>query len=267
MSPDLAFALALVVKMGVSAAFVVIASMIAERTGPLIGAMIATLPISAGPAYAFLALDHGPDFIARGTLASIAINAATGIYALTYAALAQRRPLIICLPVALMVWLLFASAFEQLPASLLSVAALNLVVYSFCIPLSHRLQHAKMPLAVRQWYDVPLRASMVAVLIAIVVGISSRVGPAISGVLAVFPIVLTSLILILHPRIGGPATAAVLATTHWGLVGFSIALMTLHVAVVPLGAPTALSLALAVSIGWNLMVWALRRHAHAARVS
>jgi len=267
MSPDLSFTLALIVKMGVTAAFVVAASMIAERAGPLIGAMVATLPLSAGPAYTFLALDHDPAFIAAGTLASIAINAATAAYALTYAALAQRQPLIICLPLALAVWTVLAVAFDHAPMSLLSVAALNLVAFSICIPLSHRFQHVRMPLAMSRWYDVPLRASMVAVLIAVVVGISSKVGPTISGILAVLPIVLTSLMLILHPRIGGPASAAVLASTHWGLVGFSLALMTLHIAVVPLGALVALPLALAVSVAWNLMVWALRRHAHAGRVS
>ena len=82
---------------------------------------------------------------------------------------------------------------------------------------------------------------------------------AVTGILAVFPIVLTSLMLILHPRIGGPATAAVIANTLWGLVGFGVALMTLHAAVIPLGAPGALTLALAVSIAWNVMIWILRR--------
>jgi hypothetical protein len=85
----------------------------------------------------------------------------------------------------------------------------------------------------------------------------------VTGILAVFPIVLTSLMLILQPRIGGAATAAVIANTLWGLVGFGAALVTLHVAVVPLGAPIALTLALAVSIAWNVMIWRLRRSARA----
>ena len=63
MSADLLFWLALVLKMAVSAAFVVSAAMVAERVGPAIGALIATLPIAAGPAYFFLALDHDAAFI------------------------------------------------------------------------------------------------------------------------------------------------------------------------------------------------------------
>ena len=49
MSSDLTFLLMLVLRMAVTAGFVVSASFIAERSGPVIGALVATLPISAGP--------------------------------------------------------------------------------------------------------------------------------------------------------------------------------------------------------------------------
>jgi hypothetical protein len=58
-SPDLAFVLTLLLRMAVTAAFVVTASIVTERSGPVIGALVATLPVSTGPAYIFLALDHG----------------------------------------------------------------------------------------------------------------------------------------------------------------------------------------------------------------
>ena len=63
--------------MAVAAAFVVAASMITERSGPAIGALVATLPVSAGPSYVFLALDHDDAFIAQSALASLPINGAT----------------------------------------------------------------------------------------------------------------------------------------------------------------------------------------------
>ena len=58
------FWLALLLKMSASALLVVTASLVVERSGPLAGALIATLPLSAGPNYAYLALDHGPVFLA-----------------------------------------------------------------------------------------------------------------------------------------------------------------------------------------------------------
>ena len=77
--------------MAITAAFVVTASVVTERSGPVIGALVATLPISAGPSYVFLALDHDAAFIAEGALASLPINAATIFLGLTYVVLAQRQ--------------------------------------------------------------------------------------------------------------------------------------------------------------------------------
>jgi hypothetical protein len=76
-----------------------------------------------------------------------------------------------------------------------------------------------------------------------------------SGTIAIFPIVLTSLMLILHPRIGGPPTAAVIANSISGLVGFGIAIAAMHLAALRFGSVIALSLALVICVGWNLGLW------------
>ena len=60
MSPELLFWLSLALKMAVTAGFVVVAAMVAELAGPAIGAIVATLPIAAGPAYFFVALQAVP---------------------------------------------------------------------------------------------------------------------------------------------------------------------------------------------------------------
>ena len=67
------------------------ASVAAERSGPFLAALIAALPTAASAAYIILALEHPPAFIAAGAVGSMAANAAVAIFALTYAALAQRR--------------------------------------------------------------------------------------------------------------------------------------------------------------------------------
>jgi hypothetical protein len=96
-----------------------------------------------------------------------------------------------------------------------------------------------------------------------VVAAGAHVGPKLAGILAVFPIVLISLMLILHPRIGGRATAAVIANTMWGLIGFGLSVLALHVAVVPLGAPAALVAALMVALAANATIFLLLRGGHA----
>jgi hypothetical protein len=259
MSPDLAFLLTLALRMAVTAAFVVSASVITERAGAVIGALVATLPISAGPSYVFLALDHDAAFIAEGALASLPLNAATIFLGLSYVVLAQRRNAFVSCGGAVAVWIALAELARTVHWSLAGGLLANAVAFAICLPLMRRYRHVKMPLITRRWYDIPLRASLVATLVAIVVTLSRWVGPGVSGTIALFPGVFTSMMLILHPRIGGPATAAVIANGGWGLIGFGIAIAVVHVAVLRFGSAVALSLALATCVSWNLGLWWIGR--------
>src|SRR6202521_3366702 len=108
MSPELTFILTLALRMAIAAAFVVTASVITERSGPVIGALVATLPISAGPSYLFLSLDHDAAFIAEGALASLPINAATILLCLTYVVQAQRRSALVSWTCAAAIWIALA---------------------------------------------------------------------------------------------------------------------------------------------------------------
>jgi hypothetical protein len=257
--PDSAFLFMLAIKMAATAAVVVAASLIAERVGALIGALVATLPIATGPAYILLALDHDARFIADSTVTSLAVHAATGLFCTAYVFGAQHWPFAISTGIAVATWVGGVLAVRAVDWSLAGVLLLNAATYGLCVPLVHRFAHARIPVVARQWFDVPLRAAMVAVLVGAVVTASAHVGPKLTGILAVFPIVLMSLMLILHPRIGGQATAALIANTMWGLIGFGVCIVALHVAVVPLGAPAALAVALGVSLAGNTTIFFLLR--------
>jgi hypothetical protein len=260
MPPDLVFWLALATKLTITAGFVVLASWTAERAGPLIGAMVVTLPVAAGPAYVFLALDHDAPFIAASAVTSVVSNAATIVFCTLYSVLAQSRGRMTSLLLSFGVWILLVTLLRPLGNALLTAVAANIAAFLVCAPIAWRLRHAAMPPVIRRWYDVPLRAGMVATLVATVVTLSSELGPATTGILALVPIVLISLILILHPRLGGPATAAITANSLPGLLGFCVALVVLHVMAQHTGRAAALCGALAVSIGWNLSLFAISRY-------
>ncbi len=259
MSPDLLFVLSLAVKMAVTALFLVVATFAAERAGPVVGGMISTLPISAGPSYVFLAFDHDAQFIATSALGSLAVNPAICVFALVYAALAQRRSLLFSVVPALVVWFAAAALIRSTTWTTSTAILANVLVFAVCVPLGNRFRHAAMPLAVRRWYDVPMRAAMVSTLVALVLVLSERFGPTQTGILAAFPIVLLSLMLILHPRMGGPATAAVLANCMVGLIGFGSFCLALHLAAAPFGAAAGICIAVAVNAAFNLCFWAIRR--------
>src|SRR6202011_4332936 len=154
MSPDLVFILTLALRMAVTAAFVVSASVITERSGPVIGALVATLPISAGPSYVFLALDHDAAFIAQGALASLPINAVTIFLGLTYVVLAQRRSALVSFTGAVLVWIALAALTRTVHWSLAGGLIANAIAFAICLPLLRRFRNVKMPLITRRWYDI-----------------------------------------------------------------------------------------------------------------
>jgi hypothetical protein len=260
---DLIFWLALATKLAVTAGFVVFATWTAERAGPLIGAMVVTLPVSAGPSYVFLALDHDARFIAASALASLISNAGTVLFCAVYTVAAQSRSLAASLSAALGTWIVFVVAVQALDLTMPGVLSFNAATFLVGLPVIWRLRQAPVRPFVRRWYDIPLRAGMVAALVGTVVGLSSTLGPTTTGILALFPIVLTSVTLILHRRLGGPATAAITANSIPGLAGFCLALVALHLLPLRIGTPLALAFSLSVPLAWNLMLFGVSRYVRA----
>jgi len=145
MSPELIFWLALTTKMAITALFVSIATIIAERLGAIVGALVATLPVSAGPVYVFLALDHDAAFISASAAASLAINAATAIFLTTYVLIAQRHSLWLSVSVAFVVWLTTTLALSAFHWTASRASVLNLVVFTSCFFIVRPFSHVRMP--------------------------------------------------------------------------------------------------------------------------
>src|SRR6059058_1274449 len=168
MLPDPLFWYGLALKVTLTATIVVVASVAAERSGPFIAALIAALPTAAGATYIILALEHPPAFIAAGAVGSMAANAAVAIFALTYAALAQRHGIALSIGAATLVWFLAAMLLQSLEWMPASALALNALVFACTIPLSARYRAAAVASQSikRRGYDLPLRAAAVAVVVA-----------------------------------------------------------------------------------------------------
>jgi hypothetical protein len=173
--------------------------------------------------------------------------------------LAQRHRMLVSFCAAIAVWVTIVTLLRLAHLSFFGAIAANAIAFAICLPLVRRFRHVKMPLITRRWYDIPLRATLVSTLVATVVTLSGWVGPTISGVIALVPLVFISMMLILHPRIGGPPTAAVIANSLWGLIGFGCGIAVMHLAALRFGSAIALSLGLATCVGWNLGLWWLSR--------
>jgi len=257
LDPALLFELA--VKMVATAAIVVAASVVAERSGPFIGAMIAALPTSAGAAYAILAIEHPPSFIAASAVGSMAANAAVAVFALAYAGLAQRHGVITSLGAALLVWLVCAAALHLADWTLTRALVLNAVIFAAAIPAGARFRTEDVVKVETTASDIAWRALAVALCVVIVTAASHSIGSFFSGVFAIFPVVISSLLVIIHMRLGGPAAGSVAAHVHAPLIGLTLGLAAVHLLAGRFGSWWAFAAGLAVCLAWSGALWLMRR--------
>jgi len=257
----LVFLLGLLFKIVLTVGIVVAASVVVERSGPFLGSLIAALPTAGGAAMIILALEHPPDFIAAGAAGSIVSNAVCAVYALTYAALAQKRSLTISLGGALAVWLALAFLSQFVAWTATSAVVLNAIVFPIAIAAGARFRAAAavkvhVRLTAR---DLAWRAGVVTTVVITVTAASYSIGSFASGLFAFFPIAMSSFLVILHTRLGGPAAASTAAHVQAPLIGLALGLLAVHLLAVPLGVWWSYLIGLSIGVAWNAMLWALRR--------
>jgi uncharacterized membrane protein (GlpM family) len=257
---DAAFVLQLALKMAVTAGIIVTVTVLSERTTPLIAAMLATLPVSAGPTYGFLAWQEDDAFIAGTVRGSLDSNLSTAFFCLAYCLLARHMAMPLALLLAACVWALTLFILKMLGLSfpgivLLSVLAFPLLHLGVTPYLAAR-PNTPPPL---EWYDLPLRALAVALVVAGVTGFARVLGPDLSGSFATYPIVLSSIAFFVQPRIGGPAAGAIIGSGVLGLFGFQAALTLVHVLAMPIGRWWALCVGLVLCVVWNIGLTQLKK--------
>ncbi len=264
---DLPFA-ALAVRMSAVAVFVVIIAVVSERVGSFLGAMVASLPVYTGPVYLFLALDHPPEYLARVAVASMATVAVIPVYLLVYGLFARAgHSVILSLSAGLGAWIVCAAFVQLYDWSLVEALIFAVPIFAVSVLLSPYFTDA-VPLKAgeRAWLDLAVRVFLVTIVVGIVNALSPFVPPQLTGILSIMPTVTTSLIVVLHSRIGGPATAALLAHSIGGLIGMLFAVTLVAATIVKWGPALSLSLALAVSVTWNLLLIAVKQgHAFVKR--
>jgi len=260
MLPGLMFWYGLTLKMTMTAVIVVVASVVVERSGPFIGALIAALPTAAGAVYIILAIEHPPPFIAASAVGTVAANAAVALFALSYAVLAQRRSLLVSLSGAFVVWFTCAALLRLIEWTPLTAVLLNATVFTLTIAAGSRFRTdtAGKPVKTSR-ADIAWRAGIVALCVAIVTTASYRIGSFASGVFAVFPVAMGSFFVILHPRVGGPVAASVAAHVQAPLIGLGLGYLMVHYLAQPIGVWWSYAAGLSVGILWNALLWGLRQ--------
>jgi len=254
------FLAGLLLKIVMTAGIVVAASVVVERSGPFIGALIASLPTAGGAALIILAFEHPPAFIAASVIGSMVSVAISAVFALTYAALAQRHSLLTSLAGAFVVWFVPVFLSRLVPWTALSATLLTAVIFPVTIYVSRHFRDegkakARLKLTHR---DLAWRAGVVTLCVIVVTAASTAIGPYFSGVFAFFPVAMSSFFIILHSRLGGQAAGSVAAHLQAPLIGLAPGFLAVHYLAVPLGVWWSYLIGLGFCVAWNALLWLLR---------
>lgn len=254
-----AFLLGLLLKIVMTAGIVVAASVVVERSGPFIGALIASLPTAGGAALIILALEHPPAFVAQSAVGSIVSNAVCAVFAISYALLAQRHALLMSLGGAYVVWFALAYAARFVDWTLASAVLLNAIIFPATILAGTRFRTtAAIKRVTLSGADLAWRAAVVTLCVIVVTAASHSIGSFLSGLFAFFPVAMGSFFIILHSRVGGAAAASVAAHVQAPLIGLGLGLAAVHFTAETIGVWWSYALGLCIGIGWNALLWGLR---------
>jgi uncharacterized membrane protein (GlpM family) len=256
---------ALALKIAMTAGIVVFASLLVERSGPFIGALIASLPTAGGAAMIILAFEHEPAFVSASAVGSMVSNSVCAVFALSYAALAQRNKLAVSLGGAFAVWFAVAGLTRLVDWTGMTALLLNFVVFPATIVAGRRFRDdgAGKKKVKLSGSDLAWRAGVVTLVVIAVTALSTWIGSFASGLFAFFPVAMGSFFIILHTRLGGPAAASVAAHVQAPLFGLGLGLLLVHLLAVPVGVWWSYLLGLATGIAWNVLLWTVRQYRRA----
>lgn len=237
----------LALKLLLVPAFLLLVSLAGKRWGASVAGWLAGLPVVAGPILFFLALERGAVFAADAAAMSLSAVLASVAFSVAYSHAAHRLPWPVALALGLCAWGAGAWALSALPVS----AALALAISLLTLWLAPRLfPAARVQASARSISAVELACRMGAgaALTLGVTWVAASVGPAWSGLLAVFPILGIVLAVFSHRSQGSAFAAALLSAMATGLYSFVAFCFVLSLALVPLGVATAFVLATGASL-------------------
>lgn len=227
----------LALKLVIAPLLIGVTSLAARRFGHAVAGLIVSLPLTSGPIVVLVALEHGTDLAVEVGLATLAGGFALCAYSLAAAAAARSGP-----------WttvgagsLAFAAVAVVIdlvdPVSLpvlLGGVGLGLAATLRLLPPGRAAAESQ---AHPRW-DLPLR---ILVGTALIVGISTAaplVGPRVAGLLATYPVYVSTLTVFAHLRDGPGAAIAMqrgLITGLFGWLAFWAVLLPTLPSVGPIG--------------------------------
>lgn len=255
MTPTLALKLFLVPSL------IYLVALAGRRWGPGVAGWLSAFPVVAGPILLTVAIEHGASFAglaAEGTLLAVL---ATLVFCITYAWSSARFGVGGSLVCAL---LAYAAIVPGLNAISVPVGlSFSLVLGALWLAPRVLPRLPVLPASGKPANDVAWRMLSAAILVLAVTFSASRLGPRLSGIFAMFPVMGTVLTGFTHARQGRAHAVALLRGMMLGYVAFAVFCLVTAVLLrrgsIGLAFPSAFACALAVQLGMKALLSARSR--------
>jgi hypothetical protein len=236
----------LLLKLFLVPALIALVTFAGRRWGPAVAGWLSAFPIVAGPILWFIALEQGAAFAAAAAVGTLTGVLAILVFGASYAWAATRCAWPLALTLAYAAYALAAAALSHWPVTLPVAAVAVLIALGFA-PRAYPRREAPPHRGVKPPRDLLLRMGLGAALVLGVTHFAENLGPALSGVLAMFPVMNTVLALFTHRSAGADATVALLRGMVFGLYAFATFCVVLAWALTVTGTGAAFLWALAVA--------------------
>ena len=218
-----------------------------RRWGPAVAGWLSGFPVVSAPVLFFLATDQGPQFAAAAAAATLSAVLAVFLFGLGYAWTATRTSWLPSLLAGLLGYFAAVGLLDLLGPPVWMSAP---VVYA-AVVLAPRAFPAMPPpprAPVSSYGELALRMAAGAALVLAVTHFASDLGPRMSGLFAMFPVLGTVLAVFSHRQAGAPFTISLLRGMTVGYYAFTSFCLVLAVALPGLTIGAAFTLALAVAM-------------------
>lgn len=214
----------LLLKLLLAPALVVGSSLAGRRWGARVTGVLVALPIVAGPILLISCLEHGTRFGAAAAASSLLGLVTLALFAVVFAWFSRRAGAILSLAVTWAACLAADVALAQVQVSpWVGFPVVLLAAWGASRVLARGTVSPGAPLlTTRPWWDLPGRAAATASLVVLVTSLAGALGPAMTGVLAPFPIATSVVAAFTLAQAGHAQTVQVLRGILTGLLGFTV---------------------------------------------
>jgi uncharacterized membrane protein (GlpM family) len=236
-----------------------------RRWGPAVAGWLSAFPVVSGPILLIMTLEQGPDFTTAAAVGTLSAVLAILIFGIAYAWAATRHAWPISLITGLLAYAMAVAGLSHSTPRLslfvpMVLAALMMAPRLY--PESPASSVIK-PAQARPANDIALRMLAGALLVMLVTHFAPLMGPSLSGVLAMFPVMASVLAVISHRHVNASFAIQMLRGMVLGYYAFAAFCSVLALALPTAGTTASFGFALAAAVS----VQVISRHVMLRRSS